>query len=1059
LSHATPSELALLDEVRQLQTRIAELERDRRAAPDGCGSRRQAATQPQTGEDPYKVLFEAMTEGFSLCEIIRDESGKPCDFRYLTVNPAFERHTGLLAADVLGRTALELFPGAEPVWFERYGRVALTGEPARLEEWFGPLGRWFEVRAFRPVPGRFGAVFTDITERKRAEEALAESQANTQRLANALDNVPVYVYMKNRRHEYVFGNQLVLDLFQRTAETLPGCTDSTFFDPETVARLHAIDDRVFEDGETTAEEIDIGAGTPERRVYWEVKLPLRNAQGEIDCLCGVSTDITARKQAESALSESEELYRSLFKHMLNGFAYCRMLFDNGVPQDFIYLAVNDAFEAQTGLKGVTGRKVSEVIPGIREADPKLFEIYGRVAMTGQPEQFEMYVEALRMWFAVSVYGPARECFVAVFDVITERKEAEAALRRSEDQYRELFESSSDALFLVAAATGRIIDANSFASTLYGYAKDELLTKTHADVSAEPEKSAQQAREALTKPDQIIRIPLRLHRKKDGTVFPVEITARSLFRDGQVVLLVCCRDITERKRAEEELRASQESYRQLIEQAEDGVFLASRDGRFIVANPAMRKMLGYTAEEMRQLNILDTYPPAERHLGERRLKAIETGEHVRFDRLIFRKDGSSLPVEASARRLEDGRFQAIVRDATDRKRAEEERAKLEAQLAQAQKMESIGRLAGGVAHDFNNLLTVINGYAAFLQKELAAPDPLREYAREIGKAGERAASLTRQLLAFSRKQIIMPRRIDLNSVVADSERMLRRLIREDIELVTKLAPHLGLVLVDPDQIHQVIMNLAVNARDAMPGGGRLEIATANTELDEAAAALQPDATPGRYVRLTVTDTGTGMTEEVRKNIFEPFFTTKEVGSGTGLGLAMVYGILRQSNGWIDVQSEAGKGSTFRIYLPLVEAGPTDEVKLPAPDALSGEETVLVVEDQEGVRHLAMAILRAHGYHVLEAANGEEAHAVAGQHVGEIDLLLTDVVMPGIDGKALSEQLRESRPNLKVILMSGYSEDVVASQGALDVGLVYIQKPFAPDELAAKVREALAAPGGY
>jgi CheY-like chemotaxis protein len=360
------------------------------------------------------------------------------------------------------------------------------------------------------------------------------------------------------------------------------------------------------------------------------------------------------------------------------------------------------------------------------------------------------------------------------------------------------------------------------------------------------------------------------------------------------------------------------------------------------------------------------------------------------------------------------------------------------------MESIGRLAGGVAHNFNNLLTVINGYAALLSKELADQDPLRRYALEIGEAGKRAASLTSQLLAFSRKRAIMPKAVDVNAVVADAERMLQRLIGEDIELVSSLAP----------QIHQIILNLAVNARDAMPNGGKFEITTAKVELDETAADAHPDAAPGRYVRLTVTDTGTGMTEEVQREIFEPFFTTKEPGKGTGLGLAMVYGVVRQHNGWIEVKSKLGWGSTFRIHLPCIDAGvAVDEAKLAATNAVHGDETVLVVEDQEAVRRLTKTILEEHGYRVLEAASGAEAHAVARGHAGEIDLLLTDVVMPGMDGRTLSEQLRDLRPNLRVILMSGYAADLIAHRDALASGLAYIQKPFRPEELATKVRGVL------
>jgi nitrogen-specific signal transduction histidine kinase len=390
--------------------------------------------------------------------------------------------------------------------------------------------------------------------------------------------------------------------------------------------------------------------------------------------------------------------------------------------------------------------------------------------------------------------------------------------------------------------------------------------------------------------------------------------------------------------------------------------------------------------------------------------------------------------------------------------EGEKAKLEDQLRQAQKLESVGRLAGGVAHDFNNLLTVINGYSGFLLKRLAAGDPLRAYADEIGIAGERAAGLTRQLLAFSRKQVIEPRVIDLNAAIRESAPMLQRLIGEDIALETRLEGGLGQVMADPDQIHRVIMNLAVNARDAMAGGGTLDIETKNVEIGQAgSASMQPAATPGRYVLMTVTDNGHGMDETVRRQVFEPFFTTKEVGKGTGLGLSTVYGIVRQSGGWIDVSSEVGVGTSFEVYLPRVDACGVPERSGIGVPIEGGVETILVVEDQQTVRAFVVAALRQCGYDVLEASDGNEAIAVAGRHPGRLHLLLTDVVMPGMNGKELSGRLKELRPDLKVLFISGYTADAIAHRGVLDRGVAFLQKPFSPEELARKVRDALAAPG--
>jgi CheY-like chemotaxis protein len=363
----------------------------------------------------------------------------------------------------------------------------------------------------------------------------------------------------------------------------------------------------------------------------------------------------------------------------------------------------------------------------------------------------------------------------------------------------------------------------------------------------------------------------------------------------------------------------------------------------------------------------------------------------------------------------------------------------------------------VAHDFNNLLTVINGYADFITARLDPQDPLRSSADEIRKAGERAASLTQQLLALSRKQIIEPKPLNLNTTIRDSHQMLQRLIGEDIELTTKLDPSLGHVMADPHQVHQILMNLVVNARDAMPDGGKLDISTMNVEVSDDKAALQPNAKPGRHVMIQVTDSGSGMDEKTRFHIFEPFFTTKEPGKGTGLGLSTVYAIVRQSRGWIDVFSRPGAGTSFKLYFPQIEWTPTEtQCTVTNAVGLHGTETILVVEDQDAVRRVTKSILKVHGYQILEAANGEEATDIAHRHSGEIHLLLTDVVLPGINGKDLSERLKAMRPSLKVLFTSGFTADVIGHRGVLDRGVAYIPKPFTPNGLASMVRKLLSGP---
>jgi len=413
--------------------------------------------------------------------------------------------------------------------------------------------------------------------------------------------------------------------------------------------------------------------------------------------------------------------------------------------------------------------------------------------------------------------------------------------------------------------------------------------------------------------------------------------------------------------------------------------------------------------------------------------------------------------ATVRRDNDGTilgYQGIIRDITDRKRAEQEMKALEEQLRQSQKMEAIGRLAGGIAHDFNNLLTIIKGYSQLSLSELKEGHPLMENLEGIQKATDRATDLIRKILAFSRRQLMEMRVLDLNTLLMDLDKLLRRIIGEDIELVTVLAEDLGRVKVDPGQIEQVILNLSVNAKDAMPNGGKLTIETANEELDDAYARSHLSVIPGRYVMLSVSDTGVGMSPEVRERIFEPFYTTKEKGKGTGLGLSTVYGIVKQSGGNIWVYSEPGQGTTFKIYLPREEE-PLEEIreKVVKEEFLGGSETVLVVEDEEEVRKLAVRILQNQGYKVLEASQGNEALSICEQHEEPIHLLVTDVVMPGMSGRDLSGRLTSLRPEIKTLYMSGHTNSAIIHHGVLEPGVNLLQKPFTPEALIRKVHEVL------
>lgn len=507
------------------------------------------------------------------------------------------------------------------------------------------------------------------------------------------------------------------------------------------------------------------------------------------------------------------------------------------------------------------------------------------------------------------------------------------------------------------------------------------------------------------------------------------------------------DISDRKRAERELRMRDRA----IHAVTQGILITDPslpDDPIIFASPGFERLTGYVATEVlgqnsRFLQGKDTDPAAVDELRD----AIRDGRPCTVALINYRKDGTPFWNELSIAPVRDhtGKLTQFVGVQTDIT----QRRVLEEQYRQAQKMEAIGLLAGGVAHDFNNLLTTILGYSELLLESIPLDDPSHELVEEIKAAGERSASLTRQLLAFSRKQVLAPEVVDLNAVVRHTEKILRRVIGEDVQLATALQPKLASVRVDPGQLEQVLLNLAVNARDAMPQGGTLTIQTANVELDESHGDLRP----GAYVRLTVRDSGVGMTEEVQRHMFEPFFTTKAKGKGTGLGLAVVHGIVKQSEGHIDVETAPGQGTTIRVYVPRVEQEPRTRRPPRHTPTPTGSETILLVEDDEAVRALVRHVLLECGYTVLDAAGGVEAQQIADKYQKRIHLLVTDVVMPGLGGRQLAERLLHQYPELKVLYLSGYTDDAVMRHGIMQETVNFLQKPFPPLALAEKVREVL------
>ncbi len=646
-------------------------------------------------------------------------------------------------------------------------------------------------------------------------------------------------------------------------------------------------------------------------------------------------------------------------------------------------------------------------------------------------------------------------FVITQKDITAQVIAEAKFLESQKRFRDLFENAPIGIYRTTPA-GEIVVVNPPLMRMLGYESLEDVVKRNLEEEGafEPGYSREAFKRTMEQYGEI-----HGHegswRKPDGSYLQVRESAKAIRNEqGDIVYYDgVIEDITESKRIQQEFKASlaqvHEAHQRLrfyVDTMPLGYFEWDEDFRISEWNPAAERIFGWSAEEV-----------LGKH-GSMLFSPESLGSGGTWARMLDRDQSSSLVsenVDKHGRRLFCEWFNKTLRDESGRITRVlsmvhdiSERKLLEDKLQQSQKLESLGRMAGGVAHDFNNLLTVINGYCDLILKGLPVGSPMRLQMEQVLKAGVRAAGLTQQLLAFSRKQVMQPKPLDVNAMITEDLDMLHRLMGEDIEVVTRFAPNLGQVMADPGQMQQVLMNLAVNARDAMPEGGMLIIETSKVEVDGTKAADQTDVVPGSYVLLSLTDTGTGMDKETQLNIFEPFFTTKKKGAGTGLGLSMVHGIVRQSGGWISVRSAPGMGTAFKIYLPTIQA--REFIEEPALAALpaDGSETVLVVEDEQSVRDLVTEILGAHGYHVLSAPNAADALTIAQNHPGMIQMIITDVVMPGMTGLDLAERMAASRPGIKVLFMSGFAEEMFARRGSNRRGLPFISKPFSPTALDKK-----------
>ncbi len=736
------------------------------------------------------------------------------------------------------------------------------------------------------------------------------------------------------------------------------------------------------------------------------------------------------------------------------------------------------FESQRLDKSLTDyvRRTGKALLVDEEVDKRLVEA-GEVELVGSPSQVWLGVPlktakgvigvlGLQSYSDASLYSEQDLGLMMVVSeniaLAIERKRTEEALRESETKYRLLFENMMNGYALheiVVNEKGEPVDyvfleANSAFERLTGLKRNDIIGKKVTEILPGIEKDPT---DWIGKYGEVALggQEIRFDQHAQALDKWYSVLAFSV-RKGQFATIF--EDITERKKAERErehvvalLRQSEQLYRELYDLDQDAIYVTTKDGDFVDVNPAFLELFGYDQDDLRTLTVLDAYVDSADRLEFQRVVERE-GAVKEYPAKLRKKDGTEMDclISATARRGQGGeavRYQGVIRDVS-------EKGLLEEQLRQSQKMDAVGQLAGGVAHDFNNILTGITGYAQLTLGTLDEEDSRAHDLHKVLEMSRRAADLTRQLLAFSRRQPLEPRVLNLNALVENSSKMFKRLIGENIQVEVLAASDLDNVRADPGQVEQVLMNLVVNARGAMPDGGKLIIETANIELDDSYCAKRPGAEPGQYVMLAVSDTGCGMDEATRRQIFEPFFTTKQKGEGTGLGLATVYGIVKQHGGSIGVYSEVNRGTSFKVYLPRVD----EDIEETATDGKTspvgeGSGTILLVEDEDGVREVARRMLEMQGYRVLAAGTPSEAERMFSEHSTHVDLLLTDIVMPGMDGPALHARLSQNGRSLRVLYMSGYTEAAASYSKVLSSGAPFLQKPFTPTQLAEKVLEVL------
>ncbi len=890
----------------------------------------------------------------------------------------------------------------------------------------------------------------DLSARKEAEEAV---RYNLERLKLALDAAHAGTWEWNlRTNENVWSDELWALYGLEPHSCQPSYEAwSRAIHPDDRSRVEQVVRAAAQAGAEVACEWRVVLRDGSLRWLMSRGRPIRTSDGTVDRYIGIALDVTEARQRAQDMA-------LLLKSMANAFVVWRTELDaDGNLSAFYFDYFNDAYERVSGLRldQVRGKSVREVWP---QTEKSWFDVYGEIARTGESKSFELFHGATQGLYSCTAYRPPHlsDRICVVFEDITERAAIHKQLESLAAQQRAILNAVPVGISLVRGRRMQWVNAE--AARMLGYEIDQLQGASASVLYLNPEDFERLDRDGYPR---IARGEVysteALFKKKDGTPVWCHMKGQAVDpRDPDSGTIWCIADTTERRAAEAALRDSEERFKRLVQHSSDIICVTDESYVVVSISESVVGTLGYEPGELLGAGELDQVHPDDAEMVTRVFAEIvkNPGTPRRIEYRRRHKAGKWVPMEVvGTNLLADSAVRGVVFNMRD----VSERTRLSDQLQQAMKMEAIGRLAGGVAHDFNNLLCAISGNVELLEMDLGPTNPVRARLREVASAADRAAALTRQLLAFSRRQIIEPRVVNLNELVQELRKLLVRVIGEDIELRTVLAEELGSVRLDPGQFEQVLVNLVVNARDAMPEGGTLVLETRNIDLDAEYESLHPGVVPGPYVQLAVNDTGVGMDLHVKQRLFEPFFTTKPKGKGTGLGLATIFGAVKQAGGAVEVYSEVGKGSTFKLYFPRVDAPPERLVRAVSAVATPlGTETVLLVEDEERVRNLGRAILRRLGYTVLAAANATEALALATDHRGPIHLLMTDVVLPGMNGRELADRLCAVHPETKVLYTSGYTENVVVHHGVVDENTNFIGKPYAVGVLAAKIRRALSEP---